>query len=182
MRKILRGIGKAGFKFAWQLAVEIAATKILRCCFGIRQYVRNIPRAPHRLRVSRARAGVTATAEGNNVRIQALLQNFSGSLGAEIMQLYSLPGCEVNAADVIFADHLSAMKASFSRSDASGAAAQAQHIAFAVALGEAAEVTGKFLVGNFADFFIMVVSSLPGKNQVTACVKSPCQFRVWSLL
>ena len=44
-----------------------------------------------------------------------------------------------------------------------GAAAQAQHIAFAVALGEAAEVTGKFLVGNFADFFIMVVSSLPGK-------------------
>lgn len=78
------------------------------------------------------------------------------------MQLDSLTSSEVNAADVIFADHLGDEGQLF-RSDASGAAAQAQHIAFAVALGEAAEVTGKFLVGNFADFFIMVVSSLPGK-------------------
>lgn len=78
------------------------------------------------------------------------------------MQLDSLTSSEVNAADVILADHLGDEGQLFC-SDASGAAAQAQHIAFAVALGEAAEVTGKFLVGNFADFFIMVVSSLPGK-------------------
>ena len=78
------------------------------------------------------------------------------------MQLYSLPGCEVNAADVIFADHLG-YEGQLCNSYATGTAAQAQHIAFAVALGEAAEVAGKLLIGNFADFFIMVVSSLPGK-------------------
>ena len=78
------------------------------------------------------------------------------------MQLYSLPGCEVNAADVILADHLGDEGQLFC-SDASGAAAQAQHVAFAVALGKAAEVTGKLLVGNFADFFVMIVGSLSGK-------------------
>ena len=78
------------------------------------------------------------------------------------MQLDSLAGCEVNAADVILADHLGDEGQLF-RSDASGAAAQAQHVAFAVTLGEAAEVTGKLLVGNFADFFVMIVGSLSGK-------------------
>ena len=78
------------------------------------------------------------------------------------MQLDSLTSSEVNAADVILADHLGDEGQLFC-SDASGAAAQAQHIAFAVALGEAAEVTGKLLVGNFADFLVMIVGSLPGK-------------------
>lgn len=79
------------------------------------------------------------------------------------MQLYSLPGCEVNAADVILADHLG-YEGQLFRSDASGAAAQAQHIAFAVALGEAAEVTGKLLVGNFADFLVMIVGAVCPEN------------------
>ena len=78
------------------------------------------------------------------------------------MQLDSLAGGEVNAADVILADHLGD-EGQLICSYATGTAAQAQHIAFAVALGEAAEVAGKLLIGNFADFFIMVVSSLPGK-------------------
>ena len=86
----------------------------------------------------------------------------SGSLGAEVVQLDSLAGGEVNAADVILADHLGD-EGQFICSYATGTAAQAQHIAFAVALGEAAEVAGKLLIGNFADFFIMVVGSLPGK-------------------
>lgn len=79
------------------------------------------------------------------------------------MQLYSLPGCEVNAADVIFADHLGD-EGQLCNSDASGAAAQAQHIAFAVALGEAAEVTGKLLIGNFADFLVMIVGAVCPEN------------------
>ena len=92
------------------------------------------------------------------------------------MQLYSLPGCEVNAADVILADHLG-YEGQLFRSDASGAAAQAQHIAFAVALGEAAEVTGKLLVGNFADFFVMIVGSLPGKFRQLSAQKIFINFR-----
>ena len=92
---------------------------------------------------------VAAAAQGDDTRVERLLDQLAHGILTEVMQLDGLAGGEVRALDAVLADGL-CHKGELIARDAACGHTQAQHAGLAALLGVAAIVAGKTFV--FADF------------------------------